>query len=123
MNNELWIAVSGVVVAAITAVLVGRITYAVRRDSDGLAVGVGTVRTVVEDQPEAVGGGRQIWIEVSSVQGDTFIGRLVHHDCDPDLSSLRPGLVVLVAFDPAAPEQLSLPDDVQAVRASGLVLA
>jgi len=34
-----------------------------------------------------------------------------------------PGLVMLVAFDPAAPEELSLPDDVLAVRASGLVLA
>jgi hypothetical protein len=31
---------------------------------------------------------------------------------------LRPGLVVLVAFDPAVRERLSLPDDVLAVRAS-----
>jgi hypothetical protein len=37
---------------------------------------------------------------------------------DPELSMLRPGLVVLVAFDPAAREELSLPDDVLAVRAS-----
>jgi hypothetical protein len=60
---------------------------------------------------------------VSSVHGDTFVGRLVHHDVAADLSSLRPGLLVLVAFDPAAPGQLSLADDVMAVRASGLALA
>jgi hypothetical protein len=36
------------------------------------------------------------------------------------VSMLRPGLVVLVAFDPAAREELSLPDDVLAVRASWL---
>ena len=33
---------------------------------------------------------------------------------------LRPGLVVLVAFDPADREQLSLPDDVLAVRAKSM---
>ena len=33
---------------------------------------------------------------------------------------LRPGLVVLVAFDPAAREELSLPDDVLAVHAAWL---
>jgi hypothetical protein len=32
------------------------------------------------------------------------------------MSVLRPGLVVLVAFDPAERERLSLPDDVLAVR-------
>jgi hypothetical protein len=36
------------------------------------------------------------------------------------MSMLRPGLVVLVAFDPAAREELSLPDDVLAVHASWL---
>ncbi|EUA06225.1 hypothetical protein I546_5675 [Mycobacterium kansasii 732] len=73
---------------------------------------MGTVR--------AVGAGeRQIWIEVASVHGDTFIGRLVRDD-ESDESALRPGLVVLVAFDPADREALSLPDDVLAVRARGL---
>lgn len=103
--------------------VIGRIAGAMRRGSDGLAVGVGTVRDVVDDLPEAVGGERQVWIEVSSVDGDTFVGRLVDHESEADLSTLRPGLVMLVAFDPAAPEELSLPDDVLAVRASGLVLA
>lgn len=121
-NNQMWLAVAGVVVAAITAVCTGRIARVLRRGSDGLAVGVGTVRTVVDDQPETVGGERQIWIEVSSVHGDSFVGRLVDHESEADLSTLRPGLVMLVAFDPAAREELSLPDDVLAVRASGLAL-
>jgi hypothetical protein len=85
-------------------------------------VGVGTVRAI---DSEATGAEtatpaareRQILIEVASVQGDTFIGRLVHGD-DPEAALLRPGLVVLVAFDPAVREELSLPDDVLAVRAS-----
>lgn len=122
MNYELWIAVAGVVVAAISAVAFGRILSSARRGRDALAVGVGTVRDVIDDRSESVAGERQIFIEVSSVQGDSFVGRLVHGDCEADLSTLRPGLVMLVAFDPAAPEQLSLPDDVLAVRASGLAL-
>ncbi|WP_437340012.1 hypothetical protein [Mycobacterium asiaticum] len=96
-------------------------------DDEGLAVGVGTVRTVVRGgQTELTVAQRQILIEVSSVHGDTFIGRLIDHDGAADLAMLRPGLVVLVAFDPAAREELSLPDDemaVLAVRSSGLVLA
>ncbi len=114
---------TGLAVAGIAAVVVGRTACAAGRGADGLAVGVGTVRTVVDEQPEAVGGERQIWIEVSSVHGDSFIGRLMHDEADADLSALRPGLVMLVAFDPAAREQLSLPDDVLAVRASGSELA
>jgi len=121
-SNQLWTAVAVIVVAAISAVWAARIARRVRSGSDRLAVGVGTVRTVVDDQPEAVGGERQIWIEVSSVHGDTFVGRLMDHESDADLSTLRPGLVMLVAFDPAAREELSLPDDVLAVRASGLAL-
>lgn len=120
MSNELWIAVAGVAVAAIAAVVVGRMLSSARRGRECLAVGVGTV---VDDRSETVVGERQIWIEVSSVQGDTFLGRLVHHESEADLATLRPGLVMLVAFDPAAPEQLSLPDDVLAVRASGLAVA
>jgi hypothetical protein len=45
---------------------------------------------------------------------------LARCDDDPDVSILRPGLVILVAFDPAAREKLSLPDDVLAVHASWL---
>jgi hypothetical protein len=118
--HELWIALASVAVAAAAFGLVSWISRIARQKTgDDLAVGVGTV---VDDEPTAAGE-RQIWIEVSSVHGDTFIGRLMHYDAAADLSSLRPGLVVLVAFDPAVREQLSLPDDVLAVRASGLALA
>jgi hypothetical protein len=121
--HESWFAVASVATAAISVILVSQVVCAARQTAeDGIAVGVGTVRTVV-DQPEAAAGERQIWIEVASVHGDTFIGRLVHADEDADLSTLRPGQVVLVAFDPAAREELSLPDDVLAVRASGLAVA
>lgn len=54
------------------------------------------------------------------MSGETFIGKLARCYGDDDVSMLRPGLVVLVAFDPAAREELSLPDDVLAVRASWL---
>ncbi|WP_198968088.1 hypothetical protein [Mycobacterium shottsii] len=47
---------------------------------------------------------------------------LVQDDAEPDTATLRPGLVVLVAFDPADRQQLSLPDDVLAVRARGLAI-
>jgi hypothetical protein len=77
----------------------------------GRTVGVGTVRTAAE---------RQVFIEVVAVSGETFIGKLVPCDGETDLAMLRPGLVVLVAFDPAAREELSLPDDVLAVHASWL---
>jgi hypothetical protein len=82
-----------------------------RRIAAGPAVGVGIVR--------AVGKKRQVFIEVVAVSGETFIGKLVRSEGDPDdVSVLRPGLVVLVAFDPAAREELSLPRDEEAVLAA-----
>ena len=96
--------------------LVGRLGFARRQGTEGRAVGVGTVRSMGDE--------RQVFIEVVAVSGETFIGKLALTnqvcDGDPDLSVLRPGLVVLVAFDPAAREELSLPDDVLAVHASWL---
>ena len=89
-------------------VLVDRIRCARRRGGGHRAVGVGTVRTVE----------RQIFVEVVAVSGETFIGKLARCGDDLDMSMLRPGLVVLVAFDPAAREELSLPDDVLAVHAA-----
>ncbi|OBI16782.1 hypothetical protein AWB92_07950 [Mycobacterium sp. IEC1808] len=89
-----------------------RIPFAPRRNTAGPTVGVGTVRTVGDE--------RQVFIEVVAVSGETFIGKLARCDGDADVSMLRPGLVVLVAFDPAAREELSLPDDVVAVNASWL---
>ncbi len=89
-------------------VLVDRLRCARRRGGGDRSVGVGTVRTVE----------RQVFIEVVSVSGETFIGKLARCGDDLDMSMLRPGLVVLVAFDPAAREELSLPDDVLAVHAA-----
>lgn len=85
----------------------GRSAFNRRPSAAGRAVGVGTVRTAAE----------QVFIEVVSVSGETFVGRLAGGGGDTDVSMLRPGLVVLVAFDPAAPEELSLPTDAEAVLA------
>ncbi len=92
--------------------LVGRLRFARRRAARGPAVGVGTV--------QKVGNERHVFIEVVAVSGETFIGKLARRGREDDVSMLRPGLVVLVAFDPAAREELSLPDDVLAVHASWL---
>lgn len=67
------------------------------------AVGIGTVRTVAGP----------ITVDVESVSGQRFVGRLRQGDGEPNL---RPGVVLLVAFDPAARERLSLADDIVAVR-------
>lgn len=91
-------------------VLLDRLGFGRHRDTGGRTVGVGTVRDV--------GTGRQVFIEVVAVSGETFIGKLARCEGDLDMSVLRPGLVVLVAFDPAAREELSLPDDVLAVHAA-----
>jgi hypothetical protein len=87
----------------------GRSARARRQEAVGRAVGVGTVRTAAE---------RQVFIEVVAVSGETFVGKLVPCDGDTDVAMLRPGLVVLVAFDPAVPEELSLPTDAEAVLAA-----
>ncbi|ORV90764.1 hypothetical protein AWC11_12190 [Mycobacterium interjectum] len=90
--------------------MLDRFSLARRRSAAGPAVAVGTVRDVGDE--------RQVFIEVVAVSGETFIGKLAGGADDPDVSMLRPGLVVLVAFDPAAREELSLPDDVLAVHAA-----
>jgi hypothetical protein len=70
------------------------------------AVGIGTVRTVAD----------RITVDVESVSGQRFVGRL--RDAEGGLvpSDLHPGVVLLVAFDPAARERLSLASDIVAVR-------
>jgi hypothetical protein len=67
---------------------------------------VGTVRAIAD----------VVTIEVENVSGQTFVGRL-HDRGDRVTSALRPGVILLVAFDPAAREELSLADDIVAVRA------
>ena len=56
-------------------------------------------------------------VEVESVNGQRFTGRLCHRQGDPAVSALRPGVILLVSFDPQARDRLSLADDVVAVRA------
>lgn len=70
-------------------------------------VAIGTVRTVAGP----------VTVEVESVSGQRFVGRLRHAD-DGLSADLRPGVVLLVAFDPAARERLFLADDMLAVRAT-----
>ncbi|MGZ6777507.1 MAG: hypothetical protein ACXVGO_00780 [Mycobacterium sp.] len=68
-------------------------------------VGIGTVRTITD----------VVILDVESVTGLRFTGRLRD---DAVAAALHPGAVLLVAFDPAAPEHLSLPDDMLAVHAA-----
>jgi hypothetical protein len=68
-------------------------------------VGIGTVRHITD----------VITMEVQSVTGGTFTGRLRD---DSVAEALRPGTVLMVAFDPSAREDLSLADDMSAVRAA-----
>lgn len=70
------------------------------------AVAIGTVRTVSD----------RITIDVESVSGQRFVGRLRPRADDNLAADLRPGVVLLVAFDPDARETLSLADDMVAVR-------
>ncbi|OBF15497.1 hypothetical protein A5725_04750 [Mycobacterium kubicae] len=122
--HELWISILSVVLGGATVVIISRTGRGERSlPPSERTVGVGTVREVGAEVSHPDAGEPQIWVEVCSVHGDTFIGRLVRDDSDPAVATLRPGSVVLVAFNPEEPEQLSLPDDVLAVRASGLVFA
>jgi hypothetical protein len=89
------------------------------------AIGVGTVRTITEVRPPAGGcdgiGERLVTIDVEDpgdAPGQKFTGRLRHRAGDPVISTLRPGVLVLVAFDPVAREELSLADDMTAIRAA-----
>jgi hypothetical protein len=71
-------------------------------------VGIGTVRSVSDP----------ITVDVESVSGLRFVGRLRRRDGDHATSDLRPGVVLLVAFDPLARERLSLANDMVAVRSA-----
>jgi hypothetical protein len=70
------------------------------------AVGIGTVCAVTD----------RITVEVESVFGQKFTGRLRGAPDDPVVAEIRPGAVLLVAFDPRSREQLSLADDMVAIR-------
>ncbi|CAN7411250.1 hypothetical protein [Mycolicibacterium frederiksbergense] len=72
------------------------------------AVGIGTVSEITD----------RITVEVVSVSGQKFTGRLRGAPDDPVVAEIRPGAVLLVAFDPDSREQLSLADDMVAIRAA-----
>lgn len=76
------------------------------------SVAVGTVWAVADSADPLV------VIEVESVNGQRFAGRLCHAKGDPAVSALRPGMILLVSFDPQARDRLALADDVVAVRAA-----
>ena len=78
------------------------------KPSGAPAVGIGTVSAVSD----------RITVEVESVSGQKFTGRLRGAPDDPVVAGIRPGAVLLVAFDPASREQLSLADDMVAIRAA-----
>lgn len=71
------------------------------------SVCIGTVRSVADP----------VTVEVESVSGQRFVGRL-HRSDDVLTAALRPGVVLLVSFDPAARERLSLADDADAIRST-----
>lgn len=109
------LALSCVAMAALTVALrtwVRRRSPLPARPHDvGQRLGVGTVVAV---HPS----GRQVTIDVEAIPGRQFTGRLQFPAGDPVLAALRPGSIVLVAFDPVAQEVLSLPDEIVAVRAA-----
>jgi len=76
------------------------------------SVAVGTVRAVADSEDPLV------VVEVESVNGQRFTGRLCHRQGDPAVSALRPGVILLVSFDPQVRDRLSLADDVVAVHAT-----
>ena len=57
-----------------------------------------------------------VTVDVESVSGQHFVGRLHQNADDAALSELQPGVLLLVTFDPLEREQLSLADDMSAVR-------
>jgi len=68
-------------------------------------VGIGTVRAVDE----------HVTLDVECVTGQHFVGSLRQH-AGATLGQLQPGVLLLVTFDPAERERLSLADDMVAVR-------
>lgn len=113
MSDILMTTIVFFLAAAIGAVLCGPLARAAGRPADLLVrplprgdVGIGTVRSIVDP----------ITVDVESISGQHFVGRLRRRPDGPAVAAMRPGVVLLVTFDPAAREQLSLADDIDAVR-------
>jgi hypothetical protein len=116
MSDVLLTAILVLISAAIGAALCAPLSRATRAAAEpprgrrpvGPAVGIGTVRAI--DGP--------ITIDVESISGQHFVGRLRQQPAGSSQAALRPGVVLLVTFDPAEREQLSLADDMAAVRSA-----
>ncbi|TPG32168.1 hypothetical protein [Mycolicibacterium hodleri] len=114
MSNVLMNAIVFLFSAAIGAIMCAQLSRATRAPSELLparspsGVGIGTVR--------AVDG--LITVDVECMSGQRFVGRLRQHADDASLGELQPGVLLLVTFDPWEREQLSLADDMAAVRAA-----
>jgi hypothetical protein len=112
MSDALLAVIVFLICAALGAVLRAPLSRATRAPSElrrarqPTEVGIGTVR--------AVDG--LITLDVESVSGQHFVGRLRPHADDAPLGDLQPGVLLLVTFDPSEREQLSLADDMAAVR-------
>lgn len=113
MSDVLVTAIVCLLSAAIGAALCGLLARAAGRSGECPVeprkrgdVGIGTVRSVADP----------ITVDVESISGQRFVGRLRPHPSGPELAAMQPGVVLLVTFDPAAREQLSLADDIVAVR-------
>lgn len=112
MSDVLLITVVLLLSAAIGAVLCAPLSRATRAPSEPVqasrptGVGIGTVRTV----------DGLITVDVESISGQHFVGRLRRHPDEAVLGELHPGVLLLVTFDPSEREQLSLADDMSAVR-------
>jgi hypothetical protein len=105
MPDATLLTVLAVIGVGIAATLLLSNTLASRDPTVAPDVGIGTVRQITD----------VITMEVQSVTGGTFTGLLRD---DSVAEALRPGTVLMVAFDPAAREHLSLADDILAVRAA-----
>ncbi len=105
MAAALFLIVLAVIGVGIAAALLLTRPVASAKPNVAPDVGIGTVRQITD----------VVTMEVESVTGVRFTGRLRD---DTVASALRPGAVLMVAFDPAAREHLSLADDMLAVRAA-----
>lgn len=114
MSDLLPIVIPFAISALFGAVLCAPLSRATRDDAAAyrcqrpLDVGIGTVRST--DGP--------VTIEVESASGQHFVGHLGRCPDDVLVDELQPGVVLLVTFDPAHREELSLADDMAAVRAA-----
>lgn len=112
MPDTLLIVIAVVAFLAIGAALTGPLTDPSPADTAPNApadaspnIAIGTVRSVSD----------LITVDVESVSGERFVGRL--RRADGAAADLQPGVVLLVAFDPAERDRLRLADDISAVRA------